>query len=487
MSQVRSSVFWCALASYSAFALQFTTTIVLARLLTPEEIGIFSVSMALTTIVASIREFGVANYLIQAPTVDKQTLRQSQAVCFAIAWPLAALIYGARDAVAAFYGEPGVARVMAVLAIVFLLMPIGLVARAMITRELQFKTLFVVQVSMVAMQAITAILTARYGAGYMSMAWGQLAAQLTTILVLAILRPRHVFLRPSFRGWLPVLTFGAYNSSTNCLMQAGIYVPDMIIGRLLGFGAVAYYTRALGLTGLYEMAIAAVVLPIAFPVFAAARHQGRDVTAGFLHALSLVTGFGLPFFACLGVLAEPIVLLLFGDPWRPAVPVLQILCVAFSLTTFTGLASQAIIAFGAVRENLIRTIIVQGTSVTLVAFASLHGIEAVAATQIASTVLGAVLSAHLLRQLFGLRAREIVGASLGSLKLAGAAATGAATLSFLAAADAAPVLAQALAGGAGAAGGWLVALFAFDHPAKREIQQVLRRRLPRRAVGLAGE
>src|SRR3954452_5968888 len=135
---VRSSVYWFALAKYSGLILQFVTVVVLSRLLGPAEFGVFSVAMSLVLVTQGVREFGLANYIFQAPEVTTELLRRTQAVAYALGWCLAVAFYLARPAAAAFYDEPRLAELMGLLALGLLLVPLGQVARAVLAREMRF-------------------------------------------------------------------------------------------------------------------------------------------------------------------------------------------------------------------------------------------------------------------------------------------------------------------------------------------------------------
>ncbi len=477
MSKVRTSVYWSALTRYSGFAIQFGSTVALARMLPPEAIGIFSVSMAFVVVIQALREFGIANYLIQAPELDRATLRRAQGMAIAMAWTLAALLWLGRDAVAAFYGEQGVADVLAVLAAGFALVPFGLVARATLVRELRLDRMCIVELLMVSTQAGVAVYGASAGWGFMSMAWGQLAGQLAALLALTALRPSHVFMLPLFTGCGAMLRFGSMSSGGALLSQAGLFLPDMILGRMIGFGAVAFYSRAIGLTSLYSHGIEGIVMPVALPSFAASRNSPGGMAAAFLRALPLLTAFAWPFFACLGVLAEPIVLLLYGEKWAPSIPILQLLCVAMTALPVASLASQAFLAAGAVRQNLVRIAIVQALSLVLITASAMLDVRAVAASQIVVGVFNVALTLGLLRSLFGISRRAALAAMAGSLKITAATGLAAAAAAAAAAWVAAPLALPA--GLLAAAGAWLGAVLVTRHPAAEEVRHVvglLRRR-----------
>ena len=111
--------------SGGSFLLHFASNIILARLLLPSEIGLFSVCVALTAVLHTLRDFGVGRYLIKEKDLTDDKVRTVFGVAILIGWSLAALIYLSRGAVADFYNEPQIEPLMALLSINFLLLPIG--------------------------------------------------------------------------------------------------------------------------------------------------------------------------------------------------------------------------------------------------------------------------------------------------------------------------------------------------------------------------
>ena len=74
-SRIRKSLFWSFLERYVGIALTFVSFPILARLLTPAEIGIYSVSVAFVTFAHVVRDFGVAHYIIQEKDLSTQRMR----------------------------------------------------------------------------------------------------------------------------------------------------------------------------------------------------------------------------------------------------------------------------------------------------------------------------------------------------------------------------------------------------------------------------
>src|SRR5258706_9149173 len=125
VSRVRRALLISFAQNYGVLVLQFAASIFIARVLTPGEMGIFSVATVLVGIAHNFRDFGVANYVIQEKELTEDRIRSALGIAILVAWLLAAAMALLSGPMAEFYREPGVRSVMLVLALNFMLIPFG--------------------------------------------------------------------------------------------------------------------------------------------------------------------------------------------------------------------------------------------------------------------------------------------------------------------------------------------------------------------------
>lgn len=359
MSKTRRAVYLSAVARYSDMIVQFVSVMVIARLLTPEEIGIFSISIAVIALAQTLREFGLGAYVVQERELDRARIRSAFGVALVLAWTIALLIVVASGPVADFYDRDGIRDVLLILALTFLISPLGLPAQAMLIRELQFGKLYLVQLVTSSVQVAAGITLALLGFSYLSMAWASLVGGLAGIAVLSVLKPDLVFMMPSLKEWRRIAAFGGFSSRANLVGTIGVNMAELIIGRMLGFSAVAYYSRAMGLLNIFRMTVQATVLSVALPAFADQYRAGIDMRPDYGRAAALMTGLAWPFYGMLALLAQPVIRLLYGRQWDEAVVIAQILCVGGAVMAVVILGGPLLTAIGQVRANLWREIAIQ--------------------------------------------------------------------------------------------------------------------------------
>ena len=294
MTTVRRSLAYSALDGYVGLVLQIISTVVIARILTPAQTGVFAVAAVFAALASALRDFGVAEYLIQEKQLDEDAIRAAFAVNISISWLMALLLLGISSPVAAFYRAPDVAAAMQVLAFNFLLIPFGAVTLAWFRRELNFKPIFIANLLGNLSSFAVALTLALQGFGAMSLAWASLASVAATVTVSVLMRPAGLPRWPGTRGIGRVWQFSKFASGVTIFGQLGKGAPEMIIGRAQDMAAVGMFSRGAGLVEVFHRLVLRAVMLVALPYFArGVREEGTPLRA-LLHTMSLLTGLGWP-------------------------------------------------------------------------------------------------------------------------------------------------------------------------------------------------
>ncbi|WIV95931.1 lipopolysaccharide biosynthesis protein [Kinneretia aquatilis] len=346
MTTVRRSLAYSLADNYLGVVLQLLSTLVISRLLNPTEIGIFAVAAVLSSLASTFRDFGVAEYLIQEKELTADKIRASLAANIGVSWLMAALLFFGSSWVGEFYRQDGVTDVLRVLSLNFLLVPFGAVTMACFRRDMNYRPIFLVNISANIVGFIVVMACALGGLGYMSMAWSSLASIVWTVALANFMRPASMPRWPGLKGIGEVIRFGKQATGIYLFSQAGRSAPEAVIGRVLDMAAVAFYSRANGLMEIFNRTVLRAVMPICLPYFARAARAGEDAKTGYIKALALLTGIGWPFFLFIGLLAYSAIRILYGSQWLDSVPLAQILCLVAAAELPYYLAGEMLIAQG---------------------------------------------------------------------------------------------------------------------------------------------
>jgi O-antigen/teichoic acid export membrane protein len=334
-SKAARAVLW----NYASFAsgkvLVLVTMAVLARLLTPEDFGIVGFATVAIAYLSVLRDLGLGAAVIQR----REDLEESAQTVFTLNLILGALLTAVTAAaaplVADFFREPMVVPLLRVLSLTFLFESLGAIHVVLLRRDLRFRRKLVPDTARAGVKGVVAVTAAALGAGVWALIWGQLAGALAGALAATAVtgwRPRFELHRRLIR---PLLRFGLPLVATDVQYAIWLNADYVIIGRLLGETALGVYTIAYRLPELLVQSIWRVVAGAVFPFFSAIQKEVGLLKDGFLATVRYSLMAVVPICLGLFVAAEPIVLTVFGEAWREAIPVLRIMAV-FSLVGSIG-------------------------------------------------------------------------------------------------------------------------------------------------------
>ncbi|TAM61123.1 MAG: lipopolysaccharide biosynthesis protein [Rhodanobacter sp.] len=367
---------------YTSLVFNLLTVIIVSRLLTPEQIGVFSVAVGLTALAQMLRTFGVSEYLVQEKTLHEGMIRTSFTINLILAWLLAAGLFAASWLIGGFYGDPGVGQVVRVLSATFILTPFGTTAMALLQRNMEFGLLYKIRTGEVVVRSSVTIGLAFAGFGYMSMAWASLAAMVAWIAGCTIWGHEYRARGLSLSEWRLVVPFGVNRTVSDVVSELGQQSANLVVGKMLGLVNAGFYSRGYSVVNIFREKVISAIGAVAFPAFALEHRERNAAPELYLRSLVYLTGISWPFFAFSAFMAFPIIRILFGNQWDAAVPLMRWLCGAAIVGTLIYQCNQLFIALG--RVGAVTTIEIQYQIARLVIaiVAALYSVEAVAASQV---------------------------------------------------------------------------------------------------------
>jgi O-antigen/teichoic acid export membrane protein len=464
LNSVRRSLAYTFAEGYLGTALQLIATFFLARLLTPQETGVWAVAAVFAAIASNFRDFGVAEYLIQEKDLTRQKLRAALSANIIVSWLMGISLLAASGWIAEFYDEWGIARVIRVQAINFFLIPFGAVTYAYFRRELNYKPFFWVSLLTNITSITVALSCAWAGLGYMSLAWSSLAGVIVTVAFAMVVRPPGLPLMPGLTGLIDVLHFGKHATGIYFFGQVGKSAPELIIGRVLGMAPVAFFSRANGLTELFHRTVLRAAFPVCLPYFAQEAREGGNVRTGYLRAVSYLTVIGWPIFAFLATMAFPAIRILYGSQWLSSVPLARVLCVAAALEVAYILTKEVLIAQGDVRVANYLQAALQCLRVIGILAVIPFGLMGACWGLLAAVLLGNIWSHRVLARRIGLTFRQLFAACAPSLAITAIATMPAILWVGLRDIDESNFLFTFAAAGVATLVLWLCSVRAFGHP-----------------------
>ncbi len=332
--------------------LSFVTTIVLARILVPDDFALAAIAITIVGLLASFTAISIVNALVH--------LESPENAHFDTAWTLSmcrglilALILGvAAVPVANAYDDPRLVNIIYVLAFSMLLAGSANPKMVIFTRELSFAQEFYVSVTARLLGALSAILVAVLYQSYWAILIGAVVAQAITSINSYILLP--YLPRISFAKTKEFFSFSIWISLSSVLHGLNFYVVQLIVGLLLPRTTFGYYAFGHRVAAVTLWEALEPVSQVLFASFTAIRDDLARLQQAYLKAQSILFFGVLPAGLGLTLMAHPILFFIVGEKWLPAVPVLQVLAFGLAIQTIVGPASAVAMATGNTRISFYR-------------------------------------------------------------------------------------------------------------------------------------
>lgn len=476
MNSIRKSLGYSLLSSNAVTGLQFIGSLIIARQLTPEQIGIFSVAAVVVALAQILRDLGVSGYIIQVEKLTTEILRAAFGLALLSAGGLALALSLASGSIATFYAEPRLQDVMFILALNFALTPFGSVTMACIRREMGFRAIAVVDVLSALISLGVTISLAYLGHGAMSLAWGAIAGTLVSVIGAQVLRPDYMPFWPSLRGVSGILKFGSITTSSSIVGYLNMSATDLILGKLTGMSAVAYFNRAASLNRFFGGMITKALGPVLLPVMSQIKRDGGSIREAFLNGTALATAIIWPLYAAIAVLAEPLILVMFGNQWHSSVELVPYIALTALLSATYTMSGASFVALGRPSLSLIAESINLPIKVITIILMAPMGVLAVAKSWPWIALAGAVVQQILMKRALGIGPWQLIASLNKSIAVTVLSVSGTIVgyQILIKAFPSSHLVFHLLAGASGTLVAWIGAIYLFAHPIKSEIQRILK-------------
>lgn len=346
MTSVRRSLALSFIERYALITISLLSNILLARLLTPKEIGVYSVSLAVIGIAQVLRDFGIGNFLIQEKNLSEAHIRTAFSFSLLLGGGLFFVTYFAAPFAGDFYGEDQMVLTMRISSLNFFVLPFCSISLSLLRRKMAFKRMMIVNLIAAGFGFVASISLAYSGFGPNSMAIGAVVANIVTGIGSWFARTDRKLLLPGFSGWRTLLKFGAQNSVASVVTTISMDINDLVLGKVLGFASVAMISRAQGLMNLFHRDMMSGIQNVAFPAFAKASRDEESLEPYYAYSVSLITLIAWPFYGFISFFAQEILRLMFGPQWDEATSLVPIFCFAGAIAATSNLVLPAILAVG---------------------------------------------------------------------------------------------------------------------------------------------
>lgn len=335
---------WMSAFRMATRGMTFVKTAVLARVLTPSQFGVFGIASLILALLEMLTETGINVILIQSKRNIEEFLDSAWVVSILRGTFISLLLIISSPIIASFFNTSAVLPILLFMSIVPFIR--GFINPAIVTyqKELVFRSEFFLRTGVFFFDATVTVIAALITHSVYSLVWGLLAGAILEVILSFILIRPHPRFRLQHEYFKDIFHKGKWMTASGIFAYIAEEGDSFVVGKVLGAPSLGVYQMAYKISMLPISEISNVVSGVVFPVYAKIVHDKNRLWAAFVRTLSytMIASFALSLLIFL--FPKQIVLILLGNNWLAAVPVLQILAVYGFIKGFAGPASALFLA-----------------------------------------------------------------------------------------------------------------------------------------------
>lgn len=405
-SEAVSGIIWTYAQQFGTQLLGFVVTLILARLVMPEEFGLIGMLSVFIGVATALANGGMTSSIIRSRELDEVDYSTVFIFNLVVSLVLYFVLYVCAPLISKFYRQPILEDLTRLYGLNFVFGSLGAIQSTILTKEMKFRKLFLISLPALIISSSLGIYLAFEGLGVWSLAWFYLS---NTAL--------YSFFLWITSNWKPTFRFSvakfyahfnySYKLALSSILDAiftNLY--QIVIGRFYSAGQVGFYTRANALMMLPVNNISSALTKVAFPLFS--KVQNDDVKLRSVYKQIMLMAFFVctPVIGLMAVLAKPLIVFLFTEKWLSIVPIFQIIFIAGILYPLDSYSLNILKAKGRSDLYLKVEIIKKFIIVLGIAFSFFFGIYGLFYAQALSAVVALFINTYYTGRIIGYSARK---------------------------------------------------------------------------------
>ncbi len=357
-SKAKKGVIWYVLKTLGGQGSRFVTSIVLARILFPEDFGMMGMVLIVTRLAKRLGNFGFTQVLVQRKTIDDSVVRTTFTLNFLVFFAITAAIFFSAPFLANIVTNeadirllPQITDILRVIAFEFLLLSFYNVPNSLLKREMKFREESLIGMSADMVRYLSPIPMALAGLGVWSMVFGSLLGHTASVAGFYITtrwKPKFGLQRDIVRE---IFSFGAWMNIYSYVNYMINNIDYFMISKFLGAAQLGFYERAFNLMNAPRKRIGNMISTVLFSTYSRMQDQNERLLRAFDKVMRSVALISFPVMTWLYFVAPSLIPLLYGEKWLPTVLPTQIMCISGLIQSFAMIFNPALIAKGLVRQR----------------------------------------------------------------------------------------------------------------------------------------
>jgi O-antigen/teichoic acid export membrane protein len=326
--------------------LNFFRIIIVARVVTPADVGVIGMAALAITLVRVFTETGLQQAVIHGRDESRDTLDTAWAVLLVRNSVIAIVLAAGAGAVAGFFSEPRAEGVVRVVSVVLLLEGLTNIAVVLFQKRLDFRLQALYLGGGDIFEFIVTVALALWLRNVWALAFGWIAGALARAVLSYVAEPR----RPRFYMNRAILAslfgYGKWLTASSILLYILLNGDNLVVGRFMGTAALGFYQIAYTVSNVPATAISHVISGVLFPAYASMQGDIPRLSRVYLRSLRMTALLSAPLSALIAALAGVFVPVLLGEKWAASIPIMQVLALFGLMRAFGATTGSVFLAIG---------------------------------------------------------------------------------------------------------------------------------------------
>lgn len=400
--QTKTGILWSAIQRFSTQGIQFLTTLIMARILTPAEygtIGMLSIFLAVSSVFV---DSGFVNALTRKQNRTHDDICTVFFFNISISCVFYALLFFSAPYISDFYNMPELLFILRVLGLTLIINSFAAVQATLLTIQIDFKNQTKISIIALLLSATIGITCAYKGFSY----WALVIQNIVSCLISTILywyfskwRPTLTF---SIKSFKEMFSFGSKLLLSSLIDSIYNNIYSLVIGKCFSASTLGNYSRADSYANFPSNSLTGVIQRVTYPVLCKMQEDGDDLAQTYRKFLRISAFFIFPLMMALSALSYPFIILLIGEQWSISASMLQILCFSLMWYPIHVINLNLLFVKGRSDLSLRLEIIKKILGISILTIAIPMGIMALCYSRIVMSILALIINTYYTGKLINL-------------------------------------------------------------------------------------
>lgn len=321
---------WSGIDNVSQMGVQFVVSIVLARILSPDDYGLLGIMMIFTSVCTALINAGFTTALIRKPDANDDDYNTSFIVNMGMSVALYALIFILSPYIAGFFGRDELIELTRVISLGMVIGALSLVQQTRLTKRIDFKTQTKITLTASILSGVIGITMALFGLGVWALVAQSLSVQLIRTMMLWIYDKWVPQMRFSSKSFHELFGFGWKMMVSAMLNSLWMELYQVVVGKFYNPATLGQYTRAKQFSQLFSSNLTNVIQRVTYPVLSNIQDDKERMISAYRRIIKVTMFVTATSMFFLGAISEPLLYCLIGPKWHEAATYLPLICITGS-------------------------------------------------------------------------------------------------------------------------------------------------------------